>query len=220
LDSIDLALAPSRFMAERLHSFLGIEAKVLPNFAAAPDFGPARLEGHFSFVGVLERNKGLDLLLQAFKDERVGLGLHVMGRGSLEPMVREAEKASEGRIAYKGFLEGRALWSEVAGSQALVCPSTGNENSPLACIEALALGVPLMVSSRGGLPELVDTPECGIVAGLSPGSLADALVRLSNPVIRERLAKNAFIRYQMNHQPGIYVESYLRLCEEMEIDAA
>lgn len=220
LDSIDLALAPSRFMAERLHSFLGIEAKVLPNFAVAPDFGPAGLGGHFSFVGVLERNKGLDLLLQAFKDERVRLGLHVMGRGSLEPLVREAERASEGRIAYKGFLEGRALWSEVAGSQALVCPSTGNENSPLACIEALALGVPLMVSSRGGLPELVDAPECGIVAGLSPGSLADALVRLSDPVIRERLAKNAFIRYQMNHQPGGYVESYLRLCEEMEIDAA
>lgn len=78
----------------------------------------------------------------------------------------------------------------------------------------------MIVSSRGGLPELVNAPECGIVAGLSPGSLADALVRLSDPVIRERLAKNAFIRYQMNHQPGIYVESYLRLCEEMEIDAA
>jgi glycosyltransferase involved in cell wall biosynthesis len=220
LSSIDLALAPSRFMAERLSYFLGIKAKVLPNFSAAPELEPEKPGGHFSFVGVLERNKGLDLLLEAFKDERVGLGLHIMGRGSLEPLVKEAERMSSGRISYKGFLEGSSLWSEVASSQALVCPSTGNENSPLSCIEALALGVPLVVSSRGGLPELVQDPECGLVTGLTPGSIADALIHISEPNVRERLAKNAFIRYHTNHEPGGYVESYLRMCEEMELDAA
>jgi glycosyltransferase involved in cell wall biosynthesis len=220
LSSIDLTLSPSRFMAERLEGFLGIKAAVLPNFSAAPDLGPSQLGGYFSYVGVLERNKGLDLLLEAFKDERVSMGLHVMGRGSLEPLVREAEKRSSGRISYKGFLEGRALWSEVASSQALVCPSTGNENSPLACIEALALGVPLVVSNRGGLPELVQDPECGLVASLDPGSIADALIRISEHSHRERLAKNASIRYQANHQPGGYVESYLRMCKEMGRGAA
>jgi glycosyltransferase involved in cell wall biosynthesis len=217
LASIDLALAPSRFMAERLRSFLGLEAKVLPNFAAAPELIRSEPAGHFSFVGVLEKNKGLDLLLEAFKDGRIGLELHVMGRGSLEPLVREAERASGGRVAYKGFIEGGALWSEVASSQALVCPSTGNENSPLACIEALALGVPLVVSGKGGLPELVADPECGVVAGLSPGELVDALIRISDPITREGMARNAFIRYQRNHQPGGYVDSYLRLCGEVEL---
>lgn len=220
LSSIDLALAPSRFMADRLGSFLGIEAKVLPNFSAAPDLGEIQPGDHFSFVGVLEKNKGLDLLLEAFKDERLSRGLHVMGRGSLEPLVKEAEKRTSGRISYKGFLEGRALWSEMASSQALVCPSTGNENSPLACIEALALGVPLVVSRRGGLPELVQGPECGLVADLDPRSIAEALIRISQRSLRERLAKNAFIRYQANHQPGGYVESYLRMCEEMGLDTA
>ena len=215
LRSIDLFIAPSRFMADRLRSFLNIEAKVLPNFAAAPELPRERLGGHFSFVGVLERNKGLDILLQAFEDGRVKAGLHVMGRGSLEPLVREAERTSGGRIAYKGFLEGGALWREVASSQALVCPSTGNENSPLACIEALALGIPLVVSPRGGLPELIGPPECGVIAELDPGSLAEALSRLSDPIIRNRLAENAFMRYQENHRPDVYVDNYLRLCGAM-----
>ncbi|HUL40027.1 MAG TPA: glycosyltransferase [Methanomassiliicoccales archaeon] len=219
LSSIDLAIAPSRFMAGQLRSFLGIEAEVLPNFAAAPDHAPKKPEGYFAFVGVLEKNKGLDLLLEAFK-ERAGPGLHVMGRGTLEPLVREAELATSGRISYKGFLEGRALWEEMSGSQALVCPSTGNENSPLACIEALALGVPLVVSSKGGLPELVQDPECGTVASLDARGLAKALAIMSDPVAREQLARNAFIKYQANHQPGGYVDRYLRLCEEMELEFA
>ncbi len=215
LSSIDLVLAPSRFMADRLKGFLGIEAKVLPNFTSAPEIGPMGPGDHFSFVGVLERNKGLDLLLEAFQSENVGHRLHVMGRGSLEPSVREAERATSGRISYKGFLEGEALGREMASSIALISPSTGNENSPLACIESLALGVPLIVSPRGGLPELVDDPECGIVVGLDPGSISKGLDLISQPDTRERLGKNAFIRYRTNHQPGIYVEKYLRMCEEV-----
>lgn len=219
LGSIDLVLSPSRFMAQQLRSFLGLEAKVLPNFAPAPDFKAEGAARHFSFVGVLERNKGLDLLLQAFQGEGVDAGLHVMGQGSLEPMVRQAEKETGGRISYRGFLTGRALWAEVGSSIALACPSTGNENAPLACVEALALGVPLLVSPRGGLPELVSDPECGLVGELDARSLAKALVRLNDPPTRERLAKNAFIRYQQYHEPGRYVDEYMRLCEAMVVDA-
>jgi glycosyltransferase involved in cell wall biosynthesis len=216
LGSIDLFLSPSKFMADRLRHFLGARAEVLPNFAPAPDFPPGATQDHFSFVGVLERNKGLDLLLEAFRDERVKAGLHVMGKGSLEPMVREAERETGGRISYKGFLTGEALWSEVGSSVALACPSTGNENSPLACIEAMALGVPLLVSPRGGLPELVSDPEAGLVVGLDPRSIADGIVRLGDPALRSELSKNAFIRYNSNHEPGSYVERYLRLCAEVQ----
>ncbi|MDD1744000.1 MAG: glycosyltransferase [Methanomassiliicoccales archaeon] len=213
--SIDLLLSPSKFLAGQLRSFLGLEATVLPNFATAPGFERGSTENYFAFVGVLEKNKGLDLLLQAFRDERVEAGLHVMGTGSLEPLVRRAEAETKGRVSYKGFLTGAALWKEVGSSQALVCPSTGNENAPLACIEALALGVPLLVSPRGGLPELTKDPEAGLVAGLDPKSLADALVQLSDPAERERLAKNAFIRHHLHHEPAKYVDEYMRLCEVM-----
>lgn len=219
LEAIDLLIAPSKFMADRLSSFLGLRSEVLSNFAPSPDFKGGEVEGHFSFVGVLERNKGLDLLLEAFQGQGVEAGLHVMGRGSLEPMVKEAERRTDGRISYKGFLTGRSLWSEVAGSRALMCPSTGNENSPLACIEALALGTPLIVSPRGGLPELVADPECGAVSQLTPRALAEAASRLSEPEIRDGLAKNAFIRYQRHHAPGTYVSRYLGLCEAMLVGA-
>lgn len=213
LRSIRLLISPSRYMAGHLRSFLGLEAEVLPNFAPAPRRSWP-LGEHCSFVGVLERNKGLDLLLRAFEDEELG-SLHVMGKGSMEAEVREEERRSSGRISYKGFLTGEDLWREVGASKALLCPSAGNENSPLACIEALALGVPLVVSGRGGLPELVEDPECGRVCELTPGSIADAVRSVTAPTARTKLGENAFIRYQRHHEPSSYVDRYLRLCEAM-----
>lgn len=211
-------IAPSRFMSDQLAKFLGLEPVVLPNFAPAPPTAarPSGGRTHFSFVGVLERSKGLDLVLQAFRAKDAKAELHVMGKGSMEGEVREAERETGGRISYKGFISGEPLWTEVSGSIALLAPSAGNENSPLACIEALSMGVPLIVSAKGGLPELVKDPECGIVMGLDAASIGEAVRRLAEDgETARRLSENAFIRYERHHTPQLYLNSYISLCERV-----
>jgi len=206
-------------MASQLKRFLDVDAMVLPNFAPRPPENEAKASrgGHFSFVGVLERNKGLDIILEAFSRKDVKAGLHIMGQGSLEQEVRQAEQDTGGRISYLGFIKGPALRHEVASSIALLAPSTGNENSPLACIEALSLGVPLIVSGRGGLPELVQEPACGRVSALDPEALARTVNELAEDPDQVALwSKGAFIRYEQHHTPELYLNSYLSLFQKVK----
>jgi glycosyltransferase involved in cell wall biosynthesis len=216
ISMIDFVIAPSAFMASVLKRRLGIEAVVIPNFAPRPSIegshkGSAR---YFLFTSVLEKHKGLDLLLDAYRNGDVMSGLHIAGRGSLEGLVRERERETGGKIRYVGFLDRDELLSEIGSALAVVLPSQCPESSGLSCIEALALGTPIIVSERGGLPELLDDPQSGLVCGPSAGEISEVLQRMErNPVLRDQLSKNAFLRYERNHTPEHYVDAYMSRVE-------
>src|SRR5690606_9046972 len=71
---------------------------------------------------------------------------------------------------------GDTLRSAVRGARALVLPSECYENAPLSVIEAAALGKPAIVSSLGGLPELVAEGETGWT--FTAGSASELAERL------------------------------------------
>jgi len=208
------AIAPSQYMAGVLMDLMGLRSEVLPNFVPRPPAAEAaEAAPHFVFVGVLEPHKGLDLLLRAYVESGVEAELHVLGKGSLEPMVDEYAARTGGRVKRLGFLSRDELLPEVASALCMVAPSKCDENSPLSCIEALSLGVPLVVSPRGGLPELVSGP-CGLVVDLTVDGLASALRMFeSEPAMRRTMAANAKRRYEEAHTPDRYLEQYLKLAE-------
>lgn len=216
ISSIDLLIAPSAFMASTLKQNLGVEVEVIPNFApralsvrSSSGSGP-----HFLFASVLERNKGLDLLLDAYRIGDISTELHIAGRGPLENLVRQRERESDGKIRYLGFIGRDDLIPEIESAVALVLPSRYLENSPLSCIEALALGTPIVVSGRGGLPELVEDPQSGLVCGSSAGEISEVLQRMERDSgLRSLLSKNALERYERNHSPERYVDEYMKRAE-------
>ncbi len=217
ISGIDLFIAPSAFMASVLRRDLGIEAKVIPNFAPRPPAPEPSADArkHFLFASVLERHKGLDLLLEAYGTGRVDAELHVTGRGTLEGLVRERQKESGSKIRYLGYVSREELLSEIGSAIALVLPSQWPENSPLSCIEALALGTPIIVSGRGGLPELVNDPQTGLVCGSSASDLSEILHRMEGDAdLRSALSRNARERYETIHTPEHYVQAYMNLVEE------
>lgn len=212
IGGIDQAIAPSHYMAGVLMDHLRLGSEVLPNFAPRPvAVEPAECMPHFVFVGVLEKHKGLDLLLQAYAASGVEAELHVLGQGTLEPMVDEYAELTGGKVKKLGFLPRPQLLPEIASALGLVAPSACAENSPLSCIEALSLGVPLVVSHRGGLPELVSGP-CGLVTDLTVEGISSALRMFeSEPAMRRTMARNARRRYEEVHTPDHYLDDYLRL---------
>jgi len=213
---IDLIIAPSAFMASVLKLRLGIEAVVIPNFAPRPS-SEGSLEGsarYFLFTSVLEKHKGLDLLLDAYRYGDVMSGLHIAGRGSLEGLVRERERETGGKIRYLGFLDRDELLSEIGSALAVVLPSQCPESSGLSCIEALALGIPIIVSERGALPELLDDPQSGLICGSSAGEISQVLQRMERETgLRSLLSKNALERYERNYSPERYVDEYMKRAE-------
>jgi glycosyltransferase involved in cell wall biosynthesis len=215
LHDLDPVIAPSRFMASSLSKFLGIGSTVIPNFHEAPSLPPIDHsdEAHFVFAGVLEGFKGIDLLLKVFERGKVRSPLHIMGRGSMEERVKRASESSEGRISYLGFVPEEERKRQIASARAMVAPSVWNENGPLTCIEALSMATPLIVTKNGGLPEMVEDPECGLVCEATVDDLEQALLRIEgDPELQKRLSRNAVIRYGQHHTPERYLNSYLSLC--------
>ena len=149
LKRMSIVIAPSNYLAAVLKERMEIEPVILPNFVPRPTMpNDIDMPPHFVYVGVLEKHKGLAPLLDAFKEADLDVELHILGRGSMARDVKRFEISTDGKVVGLGHLGRDGVISEVASAIALIAPSICQENSPLSCIEALALGVPLIVSSQ------------------------------------------------------------------------
>lgn len=91
------------------------------------------------------------------------------------------------------------------------------EGNPLSVMEAMAAGLPCVVTSVGGVPELVESGKHGfVVPPADPASLAGAMMKLaSDPVARRRMgaaaAACAAERFDHRHMVAAYEKLYQRL---------
>jgi glycosyltransferase involved in cell wall biosynthesis len=88
------------------------------------------------------------------------------GAGPLEAAVRRRVAQSDGAVQFLGVVED--IKEHVAGLDVLVVPSR-QDGRPIVVLEALALGVPVLATRIGGLPELVRDGETGFLC--EPGDV-------------------------------------------------
>ena len=136
-------------------------------------------------VGVaanLEYWKGVDVLLEAARLAQEPLRIEINGDGSLRgDLERQAEQAGV-EVHFNGFVS-----EPLAGIDVLAQPSRA-DNLPLAVLEAMAAGLPVVGARVGGIPELVVDGETGVVVPPEdPQALAEALDSLARD--RSRLAE-------------------------------
>ncbi len=83
-----------------------------------------------------------------------------------------AAKYGLSNITFNGYLQGMELTTLVRDARCSIMPSEWYENSPLSILESLALGTPVIGSRIGGIPELINDGEDGL---LFPAGDVDAL---------------------------------------------
>jgi glycosyltransferase involved in cell wall biosynthesis len=94
-------------------------------------------------------------------------------------LERLAEARAPGRVRFWGRRPRQEVLARLASATAAVLPSRWYENQPVVVLEALASGVPVVATSLGGTPELVDHEVDGLlVPPDDPAALAAALDRL------------------------------------------
>jgi glycosyltransferase involved in cell wall biosynthesis len=187
----DRFVTVSQATASRLIE-LGLPASrttALPNFVRAAGFAAATRahEGRYALVsGRLVGEKGFDTALAAAR--AAGVPLVIAGEGPDEARLREL--AAGGDVRFTGRLDPAALTELRAGAAAVLVPSRWEEPCPYAALDALAAGVPVLASDRGGLPELV-----GAGAALPADDIArwsEALAGIwRDPAARERAGRLA-----------------------------
>ncbi|HWK15953.1 MAG TPA: glycosyltransferase family 4 protein [Solirubrobacteraceae bacterium] len=161
LREADALVTVSAATATRLRAGVGAAAEravVLPNFVAAGAFAAASRAdvGTYALVaGRLVEEKGFDTAITAAG--RSGVPLLIAGEGPDEPRLRALAAGAEVRFA--GRLRPEALAEARAGAAVVLVPSRWEEPCPYAVLDAMAAGVPVLVSDRGGLPETVGPGE-------------------------------------------------------------
>jgi glycosyltransferase involved in cell wall biosynthesis len=179
-DKVSLFVCPSEFVRDELAKwgFLPRRVVVIPNFVY-PQPGADPTPGHFGvFIGRLSSEKGLGVLLEAL--HMAGdPPFRVVGDGPLRTALRmEAAEIGLKNTEFLGQLPRDRVDEVLREARFLAIPSIWDENAPLAGLEALARGRPLLVTSRGGLPELV-REETGLVCPPGDGpAMAEQIVRL------------------------------------------
>jgi glycosyltransferase involved in cell wall biosynthesis len=191
----DLAIAPSRFLRDRLLETGRFE----PHRVIYSDYGtvtdhirpiPRRLSAidgiRFGYVGSLLWYKGVDVLIRAMS-RLAGLNavLHIHGdfRPDSDPYhatLAELAGACGGSVIFHGRFDNRELTRVYETFDALVVPSTWFENSPITIHESFLFRTPVITSDIGGMAELVRDGADGLHfrAG-DAGDLAAKLARLA-----------------------------------------
>lgn len=167
----------------------GIEAdriKIIPNFWPASDNPPSRSPGqHVLFVGRLVVEKGVDILIRAAA--KSGVNVRIVGNGPLDSELQKLSTAMAAPVEFVGQAWGSEVEAEMLAAAALVVPSIWHEVSPLVIYQAMSLGVPVIATRAGGIPDLLGEDR-GLM--VDPGAV-DALAAELSKSISERQEFNA-----------------------------
>lgn len=163
--------------------------------AARRQFGTEDEEIVVGYSGRLSSEKNLKSLILAFSEihkNREGFQLWVIGDGPQRAELQELvdEKGISEHVFFTGFKENAV--DLMAGMDIFVLPSL-TEGTPMAMLEAMSIGLPVIASSVGEIPRIINCGENGLL--ISPGNTRDlvqAIMRIHNDqTLAKQLSENA-----------------------------
>jgi glycosyltransferase involved in cell wall biosynthesis len=139
----------------------------------------------YLFLGRIDAGKGLELLLPAFKKLLPVAGdSHLILAGAdergYEAQVRHlaGELGLASRLTLTGLITGQDKLGALQDADAFVLPSR-SEGLSIAMLEAMYMGLPVVVTDRVGLWREVEKNRCGLVVPYDEDSLAEALKQMA-----------------------------------------
>lgn len=192
-ESVDVFVANSRFVAERIKRIYARDAAVVhPPVAVPPHLPPAPPQKDFYLVaGQLVPYKRADVAVDACI--RAGRKLVVAGAGPMEMALRK-RAAGCANIVFTGRVCDGELWRLYAGARALLFP--GIEDFGIVPVEAQAAGTPVIAFGVGGALETVQDGATGIFFhAQTPESLANAMEEFESRVFQPGACRASAARF-------------------------
>ncbi|MBI4435747.1 glycosyltransferase family 4 protein [Candidatus Uhrbacteria bacterium] len=202
--NVDVFICPSQYMRRQLVAggFPQEKIRVSP-YGIDPHLIEPRYDhdGYFLFVGRLSEEKGIETIVRAAK-LIPDVPFKIVGRG---PQMEYLHRLAHGldNIDFLGFRTGAELAELYRGAMAVLLPSRVHENFPLAILESMAAGTPVIAAHVGGVPEIVDDRVSGLL--VNPVDLpgwVEAMMRLAyDEDLRLSMARAA--RSTVEHRFGL-----------------
>ncbi|MGE7052549.1 glycosyltransferase family 4 protein [Paenibacillus glucanolyticus] len=206
-------------ITERYHVFTN-DIKVIRNGVRAEDFKTsteqhAKNEKKITYIGRLANTKGCDTLIAAFANVvdqgRFNMKLIIVGEGPEMNALKELVSSYkvEDKVVFTGYLTQKEI-REVLGSSFLHIVPSREEPFGITALEALSAGVPTIVSSVGGLQEIIVNNWNGLT--FSPDNVYD----LGNKIVQlteDMNLRDIFIR---NGLETAHKYSWVSITQETE----
>jgi glycosyltransferase involved in cell wall biosynthesis len=182
-----------------------------------PDFNKANSNGEMRVVCVsrLIERKGIRFLIEAIeklKDRKVKLIL--VGEGNQEDELKKlvVDSRVSDRVEFKGYMDHDSIANLYRTSDVFVLPSL-NEGMSNALLEAMASGLPVIVTDTGGTSELIDGN--GVVVPMCDSDAIAEAIRefMDNPDTHKMGMRSREIAQQMGW--GAIGDAYLKVYGEL-----
>jgi glycosyltransferase involved in cell wall biosynthesis len=171
------------------------------------------------YLGWFRRHKGLDLLLDALpavRHQHPGLKLHLVGTGDEEGALREQVRrlGLAACVTFHPFQDQPGPW--LAAFDLFILPSR-EEGLGSVALQAQALGVPVLGTLTGGLPEGVAHDRTGwlVEAGSAPALSAGLLEALEDPARLQAWGEAGPAWVEQGFSPAAMARRTLELYREL-----
>jgi len=179
---VDKFIALTNFAKTKFEE-IGISSEkiaVKPNFIQKSHFvNPSSKENHVVFVGRISKEKGLHLLLEAWKKigSQIDAKLDIIGDGPLREEY-ESKFSNIDNIKFHGKLDGENVLKYMSKAKYIVVPSVWYEGFPMTIVEAFSVNTPVITSNIGSLKEVVNDGITGFYfVNNNVNSLVEVLIR-------------------------------------------
>lgn len=199
----------SRFVADAIECPSTVIYHGIETFGAT-----AAVEKRVVVIQRLEEEKDTQLALRAWRLSRLaedGWTLALAGDGGERPALEALARTLHIQDSVEFLGRVKDVDSVRARASIQLAPPTG-EHFGLSVLEAMACGLPLVLSRSGAHPELVGEPECGFFEPRSPEDAALVLRRVASDAgLRARLASYLRLRQQVEFSIDRHVASLVDL---------
>ncbi len=170
--------------------------RVKPNFINFDPGCDSNRENFALYAGRLSQEKGIDLLLDTWKNINY-LPLKIIGTGSKLEEFKNYARENSLDVEFLGHRPNSEVINYLKKCLVVVLPSRCNENFPRVIVEAFACGVAIIASRRGAISEIIEDGKTGLL--FDPDDPDDLLNKIKlvyrNREMLKIMSKNARFEY-------------------------
>lgn len=223
-DLPDIYIAPSDFMRRKMIEFGMSPEKLvhIPNFVDPKEFLYSnQQENYFLYAGRLAPTKGIKTLLNAMKKLKgINVQLLIVGDGPQRSQLEAIKERHElDNVTFLGFQATHKLKALMGNALFTVLPSEWYENCPMAALESMAIGKPVLGADIGGIPELINQDQDGLL--FTPGNSEDLTEKLQqliqNPTHCLEMGKIARQKIEERYAPHVHYKETVALYERLGV---
>lgn len=163
------------------------------------------------FVGRLEKNKGINLLLEAVRELKVKsrkLKVLIVGSGPLKKDIKLKIKNWKLKIDMHGWAKDSAEIAELINkSRVLIMPSY-NEGGPRVVLEALACGIPVLATPVGIVPDIIKSGESGEIINWNARNIFQKVKEVLDSQDKQEKYKKAGIEMVAQFEKKTAIKNY------------